>query len=81
MKIKGIIQGKTIHLSEEITAPDGTEVIVEIPDHFLTNKIEQWQQLQEVIGSWKDDPEFAQQMELAETVMREDRNVLRKLAE
>ena len=27
------------------------------------------------------DPEFASQMELAETVMREDRDVLRKLAE
>ena len=27
------------------------------------------------------DPEFAAQMEIAEQVMREDRNVLRKLAE
>lgn len=27
------------------------------------------------------DPEFAAQMEIAEKVMREDRNVLRKLAE
>ncbi len=27
------------------------------------------------------DPEFAAQMEIAERVMREDRNVLRKLAE
>jgi hypothetical protein len=58
MKVKGIIQGKTIQLSEEITAPDDTEVIVEIPDHFLTNEIEQWQQLQQVAGAWKDDPEI-----------------------
>lgn len=27
------------------------------------------------------DPEFAEQMEIAEEVMREDRNVLKKLAE
>ena len=33
MKVKGIIQGKTIQLSESFTAPDGTEVIVKIPDH------------------------------------------------
>ncbi|MBW4537496.1 MAG: hypothetical protein KME09_26515 [Pleurocapsa minor HA4230-MV1] len=33
MKVKGIIQGKTIQLSEEVSVPDGTEVMVEIPDH------------------------------------------------
>ena len=32
MKVKGIIQGNTIKLSEAVPAPDGTEVMVEIPD-------------------------------------------------
>ena len=58
MKVKGIIQGKTIKLLEEISAPEGTEVTVEIPDRSLPDKIDQWQQLQRVIGSWKDDPEI-----------------------
>ncbi len=58
MKIKGIIKGKTIQLSESVTAPDGTEVMVEIPDRSWLNKIEQWQQLQQVIGAWKDDLEI-----------------------
>jgi len=65
MKVKGIIQGNTIQLSEAITAPDGTEVMVEIPDcvasrrhRISSDKIEQWQQLQQVIGSFKDDPEI-----------------------
>ncbi len=58
MKVKGIIQGNTIRLSEEVSAPDGTEVIVEIPNHSLSNKIDRWHQLQQVIGAWKDDSEI-----------------------
>lgn len=58
MKVKGIIQGNTIQLSEAINAPDGTEVMVEIRDCTFSDKIEQWQQLQQVIGSFKDDPEI-----------------------
>ena len=34
MKVKGIIQGNTIKLSETVSVPDGTEVIVEIPDNL-----------------------------------------------
>ncbi len=30
MKIKGIKQGKTIELLEEINIPDGSEVLIEI---------------------------------------------------
>jgi hypothetical protein len=60
MKVKGIIQGKSIQLSEAVSVPDGTEVMVEIPDRSLNQKIDQWQKLQEVIGAWKDDPEIEQ---------------------
>lgn len=58
MKVKGIIKGKIIQLSEEVTASDGTEVIVEIPDRVLTNKTDRWQQLQQVAGAWQDDSEI-----------------------
>lgn len=57
MKVKGIIQGKTIKLSEAVTAPDGTEVIVEILDRPLVDK-SQWQQLQQVAGAWQNDSEI-----------------------
>lgn len=33
MKVKGIIQGNTIKLSETVSVPDGTEVMVEIYDY------------------------------------------------
>ena len=58
MKIKGIIQGNTIKLSEAVPAHDGTEVMVEIPDRALTNKIDRWQQLQQVAGAWQDNSEI-----------------------
>lgn len=38
MKIKDIKRGKTIELSGEVTVPDGTEVMVEIPDAFCQIK-------------------------------------------
>lgn len=58
MKVKGFVKGKIIQLSEEFTAPDGTEVMVEIPDRALTSKIDRWQQLQQVAGAWQDDSEI-----------------------
>lgn len=58
MKIKGIIKDNTVQLPEAITVPDGTEVTVEISDRFLSNKIEQWQQLHQVAGAWQDDLEI-----------------------
>ena len=33
MKVKGIIQGNTVKLLKTVSVPDGTEVMVEIPDN------------------------------------------------
>ena len=32
--------------------------MVEIPNRALTNKIDRWQQLQQVAGAWQDDSEI-----------------------
>ena len=58
MKIKGIIRDNIIHLSDKINVTEGTEVIVEIPESSLITIKNQWQELQKVIGAWKDDIEI-----------------------
>jgi hypothetical protein len=58
MKIKGIIRDKNIQLLENISIAEGTEVTVEIPESSLINQDSQWQKLQKVIGTWKDDSEI-----------------------
>lgn len=59
MKVKGIRRGKTIELIEQIAVPDGVEVSVEFPDEIAEN-LDQWEQLQEAIGDWKDDAEITE---------------------
>lgn len=60
MKVKGIIRGKTIELLETIPVPDGLEIFIEIPDNLLIERDEKWEQLQAVIGAWKDDDELGE---------------------
>lgn len=57
MKVKGIKRGKFIELLEDISIEDGVEVSVEFADTVI-DKTEQWENLQEVIGEWKDDQEI-----------------------
>lgn len=57
MKVKGIKRGKFIELLEDIAIEDGVEVSVELID-TVSDKTEQWEQLKEVIGEWKDDQEI-----------------------
>lgn len=57
MKVKGIIQGKTIHLSEAVTAPDGTEVMVEIPDHPKMNEEQRREKLKQFLEIPHQDTE------------------------
>lgn len=58
MKIKGIKRGKFIELLEEVSVEDGVEVAVEVPD-ATRDANEQWQQLESVIGAWKDDQQLS----------------------
>lgn len=57
MKIKGIIQGKTIHLSEAVTAPDGTEVIVEILDYPKMDEEQRREKLKQFLAIPHQDTE------------------------
>ena len=58
MKVKGIIRAQSIQLLENISIAEGTEVIIEITESYLINQDNQWQQLQQVIGKWKNDSEI-----------------------
>lgn len=58
MKVKGIIRGKTIELLEALPVPDGLEIFIEIPDNLSPEPEGKWEQLQAVIGAWKDDDEI-----------------------
>lgn len=58
MKIRGILRGKTIELLESLSVPDGVEIFIEIPDNLLIERDKKWEQLQAVIGAWKDDNEI-----------------------
>ena len=61
MKIQGIIKGNTIELLDQILdkilLPDGVEISIEIPDNLII-KQPKWQELETVIGLWKDDTEI-----------------------
>ena len=57
MKVKGIIKGKSITLLEPMTIPDGTEVIIDIPDSYGEKK-PQWNELEKIIGIWENDAEI-----------------------
>ncbi|MEQ9355327.1 hypothetical protein [Coleofasciculus chthonoplastes] len=58
MKVKGIIRGKTIELFQELPVPNGVEIFIGIPDTTFSNPDSNWQQLQAIIGAWKDDQEI-----------------------
>ncbi|QSV63928.1 MAG: hypothetical protein HEQ26_15385 [Dolichospermum sp. DL01] len=61
MKIQGIIKGNTIELLDQILdkilLPDGVTISIEIPDNLII-KQRKWQELETVIGLWKDDTEI-----------------------
>ena len=61
MKIQGIIKGNTIKLLDQILdkilLPDGVKISIEIPDNLII-KQPKWQELEAVIGLWKDDTEI-----------------------
>jgi hypothetical protein len=61
MKIQGIIKGNTIELLDQILdkilLPDGVKISIEIPDNLII-KQPKWQELEAIIGVWKDDTEI-----------------------
>ncbi len=57
MKVKGIIQGNTIKLSQAVSVPDGTEVIVEIPDHLKMTEEQRQEKLRQFLAIPSQDTE------------------------
>ncbi|MCY6494336.1 hypothetical protein [Leptolyngbya sp. GGD] len=66
MKVKGILRGQTIELLEQVNAPDGTEVSVEVeilsaPHHSPAQPLsdeERLTKLNELFGAWKNQPDL-----------------------
>ena len=61
MKIQGIIKGNTIELLEDLSLPNGVKISLEIPDNLIQKKL-LWEELETLIGVWKNQPELTETM-------------------
>ncbi|WP_375329273.1 hypothetical protein [Microcystis sp. BLCC-F210] len=57
MKIQGIIKGNTIELLEDLSLPNGVKISLSIPDNLIQKKL-LWEDLETLIGVWKNQPEL-----------------------
>ncbi|GCA92781.1 MAG: hypothetical protein GPI90_09395 [Microcystis aeruginosa K13-05] len=57
MKIQGIIKGNTIELLEDLSLPNGVKISRSIPDNLIQKKL-LWEDLETLIGVWKNQPEL-----------------------
>ncbi|CCI33893.1 MULTISPECIES: hypothetical protein [Microcystis] len=57
MKIQGIIKGNTIELLEDLSLPNGVRISRSIPDNLIQKKL-LWEDLETLIGVWKNQPEL-----------------------
>ena len=57
MKIQGIIKGNTIELLEDLSLHNGVKISLEIPDNLIQKKL-LWEELETLIGVWKNQPEL-----------------------
>lgn len=57
MKIQGIIKGNTIELLEDLSLPNGLKISRSIPDNLIQKKL-LWEDLETLIGVWKNQPEL-----------------------
>ncbi|ELR99756.1 hypothetical protein [Gloeocapsa sp. PCC 73106] len=57
MIIKGVVKGNLIELLEPVNISDGLEILIHITEDFC-QKEPQWQELEKVIGIWKNDEEI-----------------------
>jgi hypothetical protein len=58
MQIKGIKRGNFIEIAESLNIPDGSEVLIEVPDAPRTNNEERLKRLHQVFGAWKYETEL-----------------------
>lgn len=57
MKIQGIIKGNTIEPLEDLSLPNGVKISRSIPDNLIQKKL-LWEDLETLIGVWKNQPEL-----------------------
>ena len=57
MKIQVIIKGNTIELLEDLSLPNGVKISRSIPDNLIQKKL-LWEDLETLIGVWKNQPEL-----------------------
>jgi hypothetical protein len=60
MQIKGIKRGNIIEISENLNIPDGSEVLIEIPEAPQINNEERLKRLHQVFGAWKYETELGE---------------------
>ncbi len=60
IQIKGIKRGNIIEFSENLNIPDGSEVLIEVPEAPQINNEERLKRLHQVFGAWKDETELGE---------------------
>ncbi|KYC37324.1 hypothetical protein WA1_47790 [Scytonema hofmannii PCC 7110] len=64
MKVRGIKRGQTIELLQDVSVPDGTEVMVEIREAHLISDEERLHKLKEFFETdWEGKEDFIKTME------------------
>jgi len=58
MQIKGIKRGNIIEIAESLNIPDGSEVLIEVPDAPRTSNEEKLKRLHQIFGAWKYETEL-----------------------
>ena len=58
MQIKGIKRGNIIEISESLNIPDGSEVLIEVPDAPRTSNEERLKRLHQIFGAWQYETEL-----------------------
>jgi hypothetical protein len=76
MQIKGIKRGNFIEIAESLNIPDGSEVLIEVPDAPRTNNEERLKRLHQIFGSWKYETELG---EIFGEIDRERHSYFRRL--
>jgi hypothetical protein len=60
MQIKGIKRGNIIEISETLNIPDGSEVLIEVPEAPRTSNEERLKRLHQIFGAWKNKNELGE---------------------
>jgi len=60
MQIKGIKRGNIIEISESLNIPDGSEVMIKVPDAPRTSNEEKLKRLHQIFGAWKYETELGE---------------------